>query len=91
MTEQQIMDELNLIAEYIRKTFSEHYAQPDGLQTTDIWRSLGSLETTARDTAIKYLMRYGRKDGRNLKDLYKAIHYIMLMIVEYRAIQQRQQ
>ena len=25
-------------------------------------------------------MRYGKKDGRNKMDLYKAIHYIVLLI-----------
>jgi hypothetical protein len=45
-----------------------------------MWESLGSAETTCRDTAIKYLARYGKKDGRNRKDLLKAIHYIVLMM-----------
>ena len=30
--------------------------------------------------AIKYLMRYGKKQGKNQKDLIKAIHYIVLLI-----------
>lgn len=65
---------------YIDSTYGQHYAGDQGLQVVDIWESLGSLDTTARDTAIKYLMRYGKKDGRNRKDLLKAIHYIVLML-----------
>lgn len=65
---------------YIDSTYGQHYAGDQGLQVVDIWESLGSLDTTARDTAIKYLMRYGKKEGKNRKDLLKAIHYIVLML-----------
>jgi len=44
-----------------------------------VWHTLGSVDTTCRDTAIKYLMRYGKKDGYNKKDLMKAVHYIVLL------------
>ena len=27
---------------------------------------------------MKYLWRYGKKDGNNKKDLMKALHYIVL-------------
>ena len=30
--------------------------------------------------AIKYLCRYGKKNGKNRKDLLKAIHYIILLM-----------
>ena len=70
---------LKQITEYIDGTYGEHYVAND-IQVIDIWQSMGSLETTARDTAIKYLMRYGKKSGRNRKDLLKAIHYIILMM-----------
>jgi hypothetical protein len=67
------------IKKYIDGTYGEHYVADD-IQVVDIWQSLGSLESTARDTAIKYLCRYGKKDGKNKKDLLKAIHYIILML-----------
>ncbi len=34
----------------------------------------------AEGNAIKYLCRFGKKDGRNRKDLLKAIHYIVLLM-----------
>ena len=71
---------MSRIHEYINSTYDQHYVGNDGVQTVDIWQSLGTLESTSRDTAIKYLMRYGKKDGRNPKDLLKAIHYILLMM-----------
>jgi hypothetical protein len=66
--------------EYIGQTYSQHYVGLTEIQTIDVWESLGTLETTSRDTAIKYLMRYGKKKGKNKADLLKAIHYITLMI-----------
>lgn len=71
---------LELIQQYIDSTYGQHYVGNKEIQTVDFWESLGSLETTARDTAIKYLARYGKKEGRNKKDLLKAVHYIILMM-----------
>ena len=68
------------IQNYVNSTYNQHYVGNGQVQTIDFWLSLGSLETTARDTAIKYLARYGKKEGRNEKDLLKAIHYILLMM-----------
>jgi len=74
--EDQILKE---VGDYIASTYKGHYVRKGELQTTDIWEMLGSAGTTARDTAIKYLMRYGKKEGYNKKDLLKAIHYIVLL------------
>lgn len=67
--------------EYIKSTYGQHYANPEkqGIQVFDLWDSLGSLGTTSRDTAIKYLARYGKKAGYNKKDLFKAIHYTIML------------
>lgn len=66
--------------DHIAATYSQHYiGAKDAIQTIDVWEELGSLDTTARDTAIKYLMRYGKKGGKNKDDLLKAIHYIVLI------------
>lgn len=65
---------------YIDATYRQHYVGEDGVQVIDVWEGLGSLETTVRDTSLKYLMRYGKKDGRNRKDLLKALHYIVLLM-----------
>ena len=70
---------LKQISTYLDGTYGEHYVAKD-IQVIDIWESLDTLETTSRDTAIKYLCRYGKKAGKNKKDLLKAIHYILLMM-----------
>lgn len=66
---------------YIASTYGEHYVGEDKerTQVVDLWESLGSLDTTSRDTAIKYLSRYGKKKGHNKVDLMKAIHYTILL------------
>lgn len=65
---------------YLRGTYGEHYVQKeDGIQCFDAWMAMGDSWPTFRNTAIKYLWRYGQKDGFNKKDVYKAIHYVILM------------
>lgn len=71
---------IQLIKDYIDSTYNQHYVGNKEIQTVDFWESLGTLSTTSRDTAIKYLARYGKKEGRNKKDLLKAAHYIILMM-----------
>jgi hypothetical protein len=87
VTVKQLIDykynEGDILAEvqaYIDSTYGQHYVGNGEIQTVDFWESLGSLDTTARDTAIKYLARFGKKGGNNRKDLLKAIHYIVLMM-----------
>lgn len=68
--------------DYIISTYGQHYVNQNDakrIQVFDFWESLGSLDTTARDTAIKYIARYGKKGGYNKKDLMKAIHYIVIL------------
>ena len=68
------------IENYVKNTYGGHYVGKDQVQIVDLWESLGNVETTARDTAMKYLMRYGKKDGKNKKDLLKIIHYAILAL-----------
>ena len=72
---------LHLIKDYIKSTYGEHYSTTEeGFQVMDILRNLEIDKDFCQANAIKYLMRYGKKQGRNEKDLYKAIHYIVLLI-----------
>ena len=43
-------------------------------------RQLGIDKDFCQANAIKYLCRYGKKDGKNRKDLLKAIHYVVLLM-----------
>ena len=46
----------------------------------DAWIALGDSTPTFRNTAIKYLWRYGKKNGNNKDDLMKTLHYVLMMI-----------
>lgn len=72
---------------YIKGTYGEHYAhsvtvdaaKKEGIQVFDLWEALDIAIPTCQATAIKYISRYGRKEGHNKKDLLKAIHYILML------------
>ena len=69
------------ISDYIKSTYTEHYSTTeDGFQVQDMLRHLGIDKDFCQANAIKYLARFGKKNGRNRKDLLKAIHYIILLM-----------
>jgi len=77
-SEDKICDE---IKNYIESTYGEHYSTTkDGFQVMDMLRHLGIDKDFCQANAIKYLARYGKKNGKNRKDLLKAIHYIVLLM-----------
>ena len=76
--EQKIIKE---ISDYISGTYTEHYSTTkDGFQVQDMLRHLGIDKDFCQANAIKYLARYGKKNGKNRKDLLKAIHYVVLLM-----------
>src|SRR5210317_1557583 len=76
--EDEILDE---VKEYIGNTYNQHYSTTkDGFQVQDMLRQLDIDKDFCQANAIKYLCRYGKKDGYNRKDLLKAIHYIVLLM-----------
>lgn len=86
-TEQNISykyDEDKIIAEfaaYIDNTYGQHYQTEDSnIECFDAWIALGDSMPTFRNTAIKYLWRYGKKNGSNKADLMKALHYVLMCI-----------
>jgi hypothetical protein len=51
----------------------------------------GDPSPTHRNTALKYLYRYGKKAGHNRKDILKTIHYCLLLSpVRFRDLYERQ-
>jgi hypothetical protein len=75
--EAEILVELE---EYIKSTYNQHYIGKSGVQVNDLIIALGHAEGSYISNAIEYLARYGKKGGKNRKDLLKAIHNIMLLI-----------
>ena len=70
-----IIDELR---DYVNKTYGEHYAT-EGFQIQDVFDQMGISAAFTRGAAIKYLFRFGKKEGKNPKDLLKCIHYCCLL------------
>jgi hypothetical protein len=65
---------------YIDKTYSQHYQTENNVQCFDAWIALDDATPTFRNTAIKYLWRYGKKNGNNKDDLMKVLHYTIMCL-----------
>ncbi len=75
-------NELELLQElktYVDKTYSEHYAQGN-IQTTEFIIDSGHGIGHTVGNIIKYAQRYGKKAGRNRKDILKILHYALIML-----------
>ena len=71
---------LREIKAYLSSTYKGHYVgEEQKIQTLDLIDSIGDAEAFCRSNAIKYLSRFGKKDGKNPKDLLKVIHYAILL------------
>lgn len=71
---------LKEIESYLLSTYNGHYVGDEQqIQTLDLIDSIGDAEAFCRSNAIKYLSRFGKKDGKNRKDILKVIHYAILL------------
>ena len=70
---------LNELRDYLSGTYRAHYANDNKTQTLDLIDSIGDSEAFCRSNAIKYLSRFGKKDGKSKLDILKAIHYCVLL------------
>lgn len=66
---------------HIKSTYSEHYTFEGGQQALDIFHTISPdlAKHYSLANALKYLLRYGKKEGKNYKDLMKALHCIILL------------
>ena len=69
--EDNTLDELR---EYIDSTYDEHYSK-NKFQATELIIDGGHGEGFCIGNILKYAQRYGKKDGKNRRDLLKVIHY----------------
>ena len=70
---------LKELAKYINSTYSQHYSHGK-YQATEFIIDAGFGEGFCLGNIMKYAQRYGKKDGKNKKDLFKIIHYAMMAI-----------
>ena len=71
-------DILKEVGDYISSTYDQHYVGSKSIQTIDVWDNLDMAEQMCLGTLLKYAMRFGKKGGKNKKDLLKLIHYAIL-------------
>lgn len=71
---------LKEVENYLSSTYHSHYtSQESKTQTLDLIESIGDAEAFCRSNAIKYLSRFGKKNGKSKQDILKAIHYCVLL------------
>ena len=66
------------ISEYVKNTYDEHYSEGD-IQTLDFIEACGDVLPFCRSNILKYASRYNKK-GNARKDIFKIIHYAMLLL-----------
>jgi hypothetical protein len=75
-SEDVILQELK---EYIDSTYGEHYSR-NKFQATEFIMDSGHGEGFCIGNIMKYVQRYGKKDGYNRKDLMKVLHYTIMAL-----------
>lgn len=70
---------LRELQQYVDTTYSQHYAQGN-IQTTEFIIDNGHGIGHTVSNVIKYSQRYGKKEGRNRKDILKILHYALIML-----------
>jgi len=64
---------------YVNKTYDEHYSL-NKFQATEFIIDSGHGEGFCMGNIMKYAQRYGKKDGKNRKDLFKVLHYAIMAV-----------
>ena len=70
---------LKEIEEYINSTYDAHYSK-DKYQATEFIIDGGHGEGFCIGNILKYAQRYGKKGGKDRRDLLKIIHYGIIML-----------
>ena len=65
---------LEELESYIKNTYSQHYNK-NKFQATEFIIDGGHGEGFCIGNIMKYAQRYGKKNGKDRRDLLKVIHY----------------
>ena len=72
-------ESLNELKKYIDSTYDEHYSKSK-FQATEFILDSGHGEGFCIGNILKYAQRYGKKNGKDRKDLLKVIHYAIIAL-----------
>ena len=67
------------LKKYIVSTYDEHYSK-NNFQATEFIIDSGHGEGFCIGNIMKYAQRYGKKNGKDRRDLLKVIHYGIIML-----------
>ena len=67
------------LIEYIDSTYGQHYSL-NRFQSTEFIIDNGHGVGFCAGNVMKYVQRYGKKEGRNRKDLLKVLHYALILL-----------
>ena len=70
------------LQEYIDKTYDKHYSHKN-FQATEFVIDSGHGEGFCIGNIMKYAQRYGKKNGKDRKDLLKVIHYGIMALYNH--------
>ena len=70
---------LDDVKRYIDETYRSHYSTTHK-QATEIIIDQGHGEGFCMGNILKYAQRYGKKEGKNKRDLLKVIHYAIIQL-----------
>ena len=73
---------LKELQEYIDKTYTEHYSHKK-FQATEFVIDSGHGEGFCIGNILKYSQRYGKKNGKDRKDLLNVIHYGIMALYNH--------
>ena len=65
--------------EYIDSTYGQHYSM-NKYQATEFIIDNGHGVGFTAGNVMKYVQRYGKKNGRNRQDLLKVLHYALMLL-----------
>lgn len=68
---------LALLHEHVDKTYSSHYG--GNIQPVEFVMSNAESLDYLKGNVVKYIYRFGKKNGSDKNDLLKACHFIMMM------------
>ena len=70
---------LKELEKYIDKTYEQHYSKSK-FQATEFILDAGHGEGFCIGKILKYAQRYGKRNGKDKKDLLKVIHYAIIAL-----------